>query len=133
MIALRALAIAATMAFSVPALAQAPGTWGPWHDGAMWWWWMPFHGLMWLLVVGVLVAAGVALIRWLIHGTDRPSRGAQKPAALDVLDARYARGEIEREEYLQRRKDILDGGPRRACPATGRGPARGSASATGSR
>jgi putative membrane protein len=25
---------------------------------------------------------------------------------LDILNDRYARGEIEREEYLQRRKDI---------------------------
>ena len=29
------------------------------------------------------------------------------PDGLDVLEERYARGEIKREEYLEKRKDIL--------------------------
>ena len=101
---------AATLMASTSAHAQAPGPgiWGPWHDGWMWWW-MPFHGLMWLLIIGLLVAVVVALIRWLAHGTERPGTPPQRPAALDILDARYARGEVDREEYLQRRKDLLEG------------------------
>ena len=34
------------------------------------------------------------------HVTRRPD------TARDILDARYARGEIEREEYLQRKEDL---------------------------
>ncbi|WP_371931886.1 SHOCT domain-containing protein [Halomonas sp. MMSF_3323] len=31
----------------------------------------------------------------------------QRPTALDLLQERYARGEIDREEYEQRRRDLL--------------------------
>ena len=43
----------------------------------------------------------------------RPSsvawQGAAKPTqtARDILDERYARGEIDREEYLKRKQDIF--------------------------
>jgi putative membrane protein len=37
----------------------------------------------------------------------QPSRGAlQGRTPLDILEERYARGEIDREDYLQRRKDL---------------------------
>jgi putative membrane protein len=32
-----------------------------------------------------------------------------KPSPLDLLNARYARGEIQREEYVQIRNEIMDG------------------------
>lgn len=32
--------------------------------------------------------------------------GSRPPAARRVLDERYASGELSREEYLQRRRDI---------------------------
>ena len=31
----------------------------------------------------------------------------KRSAGLEVLEERYARGEIKREEYLQKKKDIL--------------------------
>ena len=31
------------------------------------------------------------------------------PSARDILDERYARGEIDREEYLKRKQDIASG------------------------
>lgn len=101
------LAAASIASASAHAQAPGPGPW-PWHDGWMWWW-MPFHGLMWLVVIGLLVAVAIALIRWLTHGTDRSGASQQRAAALNILDARYARGEVDREEYLQRRKDLLEG------------------------
>jgi hypothetical protein len=42
--------------------------------------WMIFHSAFWVLLL----------------------------AALELLDRRYAKGEIEREEYLQREKDIFE-------------------------
>lgn len=75
-----------------------PGGWG--HMGG-WGWGMSIFG--WVFMVAV-----VGLLVWLIvtssRRPDRPAAGER--SALDVLDERYARGEIEREEYLERRADL---------------------------
>ena len=72
------------------------GMYGGYH-----WLWM----LIWLGFWIVIVMGLVFLIRALI---ERKS-GAEKHA-MDILNDRYARGDISREEYLEKRKDIL-GGP----------------------
>ncbi|MCB2224503.1 MAG: SHOCT domain-containing protein [Actinobacteria bacterium] len=63
-------------------------------------------GPAWLM--GLFMILIVALVAWLVwsatRGWDRrPPSGGN---ALDVLDDRYARGEIDRDEYLRRREDI---------------------------
>lgn len=59
--------------------------------------------LFWILVIIVIVAA----IRWL---SDRPHSegraGRRRKRALDILEERYARGEIDREEYLGKKADL---------------------------
>lgn len=52
-----------------------------------------------LLIVGLVYA-----IRWLIRKSEQDS-GRSKP--LDVLGERYARGEIGKEEYEQKRADLM--------------------------
>jgi putative membrane protein len=56
--------------------------------------------LMVLLWVG-LIALAVWLVRALFPQADRSQGGpaVQGPGARDILDRRYARGEITREEY----------------------------------
>ena len=54
--------------------------------------------LFWVLViVGLLVA-----IRWLIAR----GRSQQSDAALNILRERYARGEINKEEFESKKKDL---------------------------
>jgi putative membrane protein len=53
------------------------------------------------LWLGFLVAIGLG-IWWAI----RRARPAPRDAALDVLRERYARGEISREEFEARRRDL---------------------------
>ena len=64
-------------------------------------------GPLWMIVwLAVLVAVIVAVVRWLGEkdgGGDRPARGAR-----DILDQRYVRGEIDRDEYMKRKQDIAD-------------------------
>lgn len=57
-----------------------------------------------LLVVAVLVAGLVWLVRAL--GRDGDGRSRPERSAIEQLESRYARGEIERDEYLQRRNDL---------------------------
>ena len=58
---------------------------------------MGFGLLFWIAVLAVLY--------YLITG----SRGsANEESPLEILDKRFARGEISREEYLEMKKEILD-------------------------
>lgn len=91
---------------AVPATAWAQGP-GPWqmHDWMGWGW-----GGMWLgpvfmiAVLALLVAAVVALVRWM--GGSSGNEAGRVRTAREILDERYASGEIDREEYQRRRADI---------------------------
>lgn len=66
-------------------------------------WGMLFGGPFWILLI-VLLVVGVL---WFSRSSrDAPQRD-RRLSGLDVLDERYARGELDREEYLQKRQDIL--------------------------
>lgn len=73
------------------------------------WGWgaMMFGGLgmlvFWGLVVGILVLGVRALGG--SGGSANPSGGSQ-PTPLEILQARYARGEISRDEYEAIRRDL---------------------------
>jgi putative membrane protein len=54
--------------------------------------------------VALLIAGIVALMRWTGGGSS--DGGGRVRTARDILDERYARGEIDREEYQRRRDDI---------------------------
>lgn len=72
-------------------------------DGHLEW----VHGLFTLLVV-VAIVAGVVLIarHWRRPLPPNASGATPVSPALHELDLRYARGEIDRADYLQRRADI---------------------------
>ncbi len=77
--------------------------WGmiDWGMGGYW----PFGMIIWIIIIiGIL-----ALIGWAVRALSSSSRleGRHTPSALDVLQERYARGEIGRDEYLQKKSDIL--------------------------
>lgn len=75
------------------------GGWG----GAM----FPFSGIFGLLVLALVIAALVWLVRAFLRTQDRTPRVEHISAGLDFLDQRYARGEINRDEYQQKRADLL--------------------------
>ncbi len=78
---------------------------GPWTSGNWmgWWWMMPFHWLFSTLVLVLVIGVAIALARGL-GGLGRTR--AQRSPGLDALEERYAKGEIQREEYLQKKHDL---------------------------
>ena len=62
--------------------------------------------LFWLILI-LLVLAVVKYLKGDRH-SNAPD-GERKPDVLAVLEERYARGEIGREEYLQKRDDLKRG------------------------
>jgi putative membrane protein len=65
----------------------------------------------WLMMIGFTVAV-VVLIVWLIRlstpgNSSAPGNDQRVESALDILQARYARGDISKEEYLDARATLL--------------------------
>lgn len=58
-----------------------------------------------VLIMVVVVVAVIAGAVWLVRALPLQRAGPRREA-LDELELRYARGEIERDEYLQRRHDL---------------------------
>ncbi len=70
------------------------------HMGG-WGWGMAIFG--WLFTVLVVV-----LVVWVIWSTMRwaDPGGRARSRTADLLDERYVRGEVDRDEYLERRADL---------------------------
>ena len=63
-----------------------------------------FGGLLGLAFWILVIVAIVALVRG-----SRPAAGASGGPAVHLLEERYARGEITREEFLERRTVLQEG------------------------
>jgi putative membrane protein len=56
---------------------------------------------------GIVLLIGAVVVSFMKRGTDaRTSREPGSRTALDVLEERYARGELSREEFLRVREDL---------------------------
>ena len=76
-------------------------------------WWMGMAHLLPLLLLAVLVGVVVwGVLRLTAHGTPliagvgAPAAFPPRDQALEALRVRYARGEVDRTEYLERRADL---------------------------
>ncbi len=91
--------------------------------------WGDAWGVIMIIVMLAVVALVVVGVVYLIRGVSRPSGAGheatvpqygQSPPpgpspggtsrALEIPEERYARGEIDRDEFLRRRQDIVGGG-----------------------
>lgn len=77
-----------------------------WGQGPMGWGWfmMLTASLFWLALTALIVVVIVRL--WPGSGTF-PSSAPREDEALSILRQRYARGEIESEEFERRRRELL--------------------------
>jgi putative membrane protein len=85
--------------------------WGPWGMHMMWGSWGIGMMLMMFLFWAALIAALVFFIRWLVTADNRGHQagaGHRAESALDILQKRYARGEISKEEFKDMRKVLQE-------------------------
>jgi putative membrane protein len=64
-----------------------------------------FGGLMWIFWIAVIVGL-IFLIKWVVQ-QGREGEPRVKEDALEILNKRYAKGEVDKEEYEQKKKDLL--------------------------
>ena len=68
---------------------------------------MFFPPLMMIVFIAAIVAVVVLLVRWL--SDRRPgARASSESNAVAILRERFARGEIDQEEYEERRRVLRD-------------------------
>lgn len=60
----------------------------------------------WLVMLAIWVLPFVALFAAIKYLLGRSGSSGATKSALDILDEAYARGEIGRDEYLQKRSDL---------------------------
>lgn len=75
------------------------------------WYGMIFGPLFMILVLGLVIAVAVLLVRWLAgpwHSIQPPHHAPPARSPLDILKERYARGEIDKEEFDERRRIVGD-------------------------
>jgi putative membrane protein len=80
----------------------------PWGGGGTMgygglWWGHAFAWLFTLLLLALIVLALAGFVHWMIGGR---AAGPRANIALEILRARYARGEVERAEFAQKKKDL---------------------------
>lgn len=79
------------------------GNWGQMMGGA------GFFGTGLILMVlfwALIIFAVVALVKWASGDYPRHHREARGKTALDILKERYAKGEIDKQEFEEKKKDL---------------------------
>lgn len=64
-------------------------------------WGMGFGGLLMLIFWGAVIVGAVVLVRWMLD----QSKGGK--SALQILQERYARGEIDKAEFEERKRNLV--------------------------
>jgi putative membrane protein len=70
---------------------------------------MGWFGPIMMVVFWIAVIVGIILlIRWLVISTRGAASGARsEDAAMEILKRRYARGEINKAEFEEKKKDLV--------------------------
>ncbi len=62
-------------------------------------------GFMWIFWIAIIVGI-IFLVKWIVM-QSRPGEQKREENPLEILKKRYARGEIDKEEFEQKKKDLL--------------------------
>ena len=80
---------------------------GHWREMMGWGYWGPLHMLLSLIALGLFVAFIVSLFSP-PRSHYRQTQGDRRDGmGLAILEERYVRGEIDREEFMQKKRDLI--------------------------
>lgn len=68
-------------------------------------WGMGFGWIFMILFWGLIILGIAGLVRWL-SSSNRNTNLPPPKTALEILEERYARGEIDRDEFEQKKHDL---------------------------
>lgn len=95
--------ISSVLAFTIPIALNGNGTHHPMEDwsmmGGAWWIWF-------ILIIAVILVIGVIIVLLLVKDRDGSTRSGTGKSAEQILDERYAKGEITEEEYKEKKKEL---------------------------
>ena len=110
-------ALAQSSPDSAPSRGYGPGPWHMWGDGyGPFWWGGPIVMILfWVLVIGAIVA----IISFFMRGGPRGHGAHMGPpwhaggdpthSAMQILSERFARGEIPKDEYEDKKAALISG------------------------
>lgn len=61
-----------------------------------------FMILWWIVIIAVVVM----LVKWLVSSYGTSGRSSQENTAMEILKERYARGEIDEQEFQKRKREL---------------------------
>lgn len=96
-------------------LASFNAHWNDYRDWGMmgpmmgWGWWGGWLGWIFMFVFWALIIIGlIFLVKWLVSlSRSRGQYEKGSDSVLDILKQRYARGEINKEEFDQKKRDLM--------------------------
>ncbi|MFZ0455709.1 MAG: SHOCT domain-containing protein [Ignavibacteriaceae bacterium] len=66
--------------------------------GGMWFTW-----LFWIIIIAVIAWLVITMVN---RSQKNQGSGSAKESPFDILKNKYAKGEINKEEYLEKKKDL---------------------------
>jgi len=77
-------------------------------------WGMPWYGMvlgpiMMIVVIAAIIVVATLLVRWLSGASPMlPPPRAPEKTPLDILKERFARGEIEKQEFEEKKRSLSE-------------------------
>ncbi|MBW8306500.1 MAG: SHOCT domain-containing protein [Thiobacillus sp.] len=67
-----------------------------------------FGGIFMILWWVLIIVGIVGLVKWVATSSGGDGRSGGDSKALDILKQRYARGEIDEQEFQKRKRDLTE-------------------------
>ena len=75
-----------------------------WGDMGYGWGWGMGFGMISMVLFWVLIILGIVVLVRRVGGS--PSAAPPSKTALDIVNERYARGEIDKQEFEEKKRDL---------------------------